>query len=110
MSLRAASANRRFGGVLNKTANEPPRHKTASSVCGKPLCGLCLTFYFQPNLIRRLTPHVFGLSWDPEKAVLEVGKYEDAVILLSKTVLRSAVFSSDLTTFLQRGNTIMLPG
>jgi hypothetical protein len=48
------------GGLHSKSvlpffvsAAHPNRHKTASSVCGKPLCGLCLTFYFLPNLIRR---------------------------------------------------------
>ncbi|MDR2803581.1 MAG: slipin family protein [Treponema sp.] len=48
----------------------------------------------------------FWLVWDPEKAVLEVENYEDAVILSSKTALRNAVSSNDLTTFLQRGDII----
>jgi regulator of protease activity HflC (stomatin/prohibitin superfamily) len=48
----------------------------------------------------------FWLVWDPEKAVLEVENYEDAVILSSKTALRSAVSSNDLTTFLHRGDII----
>jgi regulator of protease activity HflC (stomatin/prohibitin superfamily) len=48
----------------------------------------------------------FWLVWDPEKAVLEVEDYEDAVILSSKTALRNAVSSNDLTTFLRRGDVI----
>jgi regulator of protease activity HflC (stomatin/prohibitin superfamily) len=48
----------------------------------------------------------FWLVWDPEKAVLEVENYEDAVILASKTALRNAVSSHDLTTFLERGDLI----
>jgi regulator of protease activity HflC (stomatin/prohibitin superfamily) len=48
----------------------------------------------------------FWLVWDPEKAVLEVENYEDAVILSSKTALRNAVSSHDLTTFLERGDLI----
>ncbi|MDR1788379.1 MAG: slipin family protein [Treponema sp.] len=48
----------------------------------------------------------FWLVWDPQKAVLEVQDYEDAVILASKTALRSAVSSSDLSTFLERGDLI----
>lgn len=48
----------------------------------------------------------FWLVWDPEKAVLEVQDYEDAVILSSKTALRNAISSHDLTTFLERGDII----
>ncbi|MDR2760175.1 MAG: slipin family protein [Spirochaetaceae bacterium] len=48
----------------------------------------------------------FWLVWDPEKAVLEVQNYEEAVILSSKTALRNAVSSHDLTTFLERGDII----
>jgi regulator of protease activity HflC (stomatin/prohibitin superfamily) len=48
----------------------------------------------------------FWLVWDPEKAVLEVQNYEDAVILSSKTALRNAISSHDLTTFLERGDII----
>ncbi|MDR2630740.1 MAG: hypothetical protein LBC60_07440, partial [Spirochaetaceae bacterium] len=48
----------------------------------------------------------FWLVWDPEKAVLEVQNYEDAVVLSSKTALRNAVSSHDLTTFLERGDVI----
>ena len=48
----------------------------------------------------------FWLVWDPEKAVLEVQNYEDAVILSSKTALRNAVSSHDLTTFLEHGEVI----
>jgi regulator of protease activity HflC (stomatin/prohibitin superfamily) len=48
----------------------------------------------------------FWLVWDPEKAVLELENYVDAVILSSKTALRNAVSNHDLTTFLQRGDII----
>ncbi|QQO07448.1 SPFH domain-containing protein [Breznakiella homolactica] len=48
----------------------------------------------------------FWLVWDPEKAVLEVQNYEDAVILSSQTALRNAVSSHDLTTFLEHGDVI----
>jgi regulator of protease activity HflC (stomatin/prohibitin superfamily) len=48
----------------------------------------------------------FWLVWDPEKAILEVEHYEDAVILSSKTALRNAVSSHDLSTFLEHGEVI----
>jgi regulator of protease activity HflC (stomatin/prohibitin superfamily) len=48
----------------------------------------------------------FWLVWDPEKAVLEVESYRDAVILSAKTALRSAVSSHDLSTFLEHGELI----
>jgi regulator of protease activity HflC (stomatin/prohibitin superfamily) len=48
----------------------------------------------------------FWLVWDPEKAILEVQNYEEAVILSSKTALRHAVSSHTLTTFLERGDII----
>jgi regulator of protease activity HflC (stomatin/prohibitin superfamily) len=48
----------------------------------------------------------FWLVWDPEKAVLELENYEDVVILSSKTALRNAISSHDLTTFLHRGDII----
>jgi regulator of protease activity HflC (stomatin/prohibitin superfamily) len=48
----------------------------------------------------------FWLVWDPEKAVLEVEDYENAVILSAKTALRNAVSSYDLTTFLEHGEII----
>jgi regulator of protease activity HflC (stomatin/prohibitin superfamily) len=48
----------------------------------------------------------FWLVWDPEKAVLELENYVDAVILSSKTALRSAISSHDLSTFLQHGEII----
>ncbi|GHT74428.1 hypothetical protein FACS1894124_4300 [Spirochaetia bacterium] len=48
----------------------------------------------------------FWLIWDPEKAVLELENYTDAVILSSKTALRNAISSHDLTTFLHRGDII----
>ncbi|MDR2079012.1 MAG: slipin family protein [Treponema sp.] len=48
----------------------------------------------------------FWLVWDPQKAVLEVEDYEDAVVLASKTALRNSVSSHDLSTFLERGDLI----
>jgi regulator of protease activity HflC (stomatin/prohibitin superfamily) len=48
----------------------------------------------------------FWLVWDPEKAVLEVENYQDAVILSSKTALRNSVSSHDLSTFLEHGEII----
>ena len=48
----------------------------------------------------------FWIVWDPEKAALEVQDYENAVVLSSKTALRNAVSSHDLTTFLERGDLI----
>ncbi|MDR2494875.1 MAG: slipin family protein [Spirochaetaceae bacterium] len=48
----------------------------------------------------------FWLVWDPEKAVLEVQDYEEAVILSAKTALRNALSSHDLTTFLERRDII----
>ncbi|GMO17883.1 MAG: hypothetical protein LBG79_08000 [Spirochaetaceae bacterium] len=48
----------------------------------------------------------FWLVWDPEKAVLEVENYEQAVILSCKTALRNAISSHELTTFLERGDII----
>jgi regulator of protease activity HflC (stomatin/prohibitin superfamily) len=48
----------------------------------------------------------FWLVWDPEKAVLEVERYEDAVILSAKTALRNAISSHDLSTFLEHGEVI----
>jgi regulator of protease activity HflC (stomatin/prohibitin superfamily) len=48
----------------------------------------------------------FWLVWDPEKAVLEVEDYGDAVILSSKTALRNAISSHDLSTFLEHGEVI----
>ncbi|MDR0669340.1 MAG: slipin family protein [Treponema sp.] len=48
----------------------------------------------------------FWLVWDPEKAVLEVEHYEDAVILSAKTALRNAISSHDLSTFLEHGEII----
>ncbi|MDR0386712.1 MAG: slipin family protein [Treponema sp.] len=48
----------------------------------------------------------FWLVWDPEKAVLEVENYRDAVILSSKTALRNAISSHDLSTFLEHGEVI----
>jgi regulator of protease activity HflC (stomatin/prohibitin superfamily) len=48
----------------------------------------------------------FWLVWDPEKSALEVQDYENAVILSSKTALRSAISGHNLTTFLERGDII----
>jgi regulator of protease activity HflC (stomatin/prohibitin superfamily) len=48
----------------------------------------------------------FWLVWDPEKAVLEVERYEDAVVLSAKTALRNAISSHDLSTFLEHGEVI----
>jgi regulator of protease activity HflC (stomatin/prohibitin superfamily) len=48
----------------------------------------------------------FWLVWDPEKAILEVENYEDAVILSAKTALRNSVSSHDLSTFLEHGEII----
>ncbi|MDR2746134.1 MAG: slipin family protein [Treponema sp.] len=48
----------------------------------------------------------FWLVWDPQKAILEVEDYEAAVVLASKTALRNAVSSHDLSTFLERGDLI----
>ncbi|MDR0389007.1 MAG: slipin family protein [Spirochaetaceae bacterium] len=48
----------------------------------------------------------FWLVWDPEKAILEVEHYEEAVVLSSKTALRNAISSHDLSTFLAHGELI----
>ncbi|MDR1863346.1 MAG: slipin family protein [Treponema sp.] len=48
----------------------------------------------------------FWLVWDPEKAVLEVENYQEAVILSAKTALRNAISSHDLSTFLEHGEVI----
>jgi len=48
----------------------------------------------------------FWLVWDPQKAVLEVENYIDAVVLSSKTALRNAISSHDLSTFLERSDII----
>ncbi|MDR2370099.1 MAG: slipin family protein [Treponema sp.] len=48
----------------------------------------------------------FWLVWDPQKAVLEVEDYEDAVVLSSKTALRNSVSGHDLGTFLEHGEII----
>ncbi|MDR0403366.1 MAG: slipin family protein [Treponema sp.] len=48
----------------------------------------------------------FWLVWDPEKAVLEVENYEDAVVLSAKTALRNSVSGHDLSTFLEHGEVI----
>jgi regulator of protease activity HflC (stomatin/prohibitin superfamily) len=48
----------------------------------------------------------FWLVWDPQKAVLEVENYIDAVVLSSKTALRNAISSHDLSIFLERSDII----
>ena len=48
----------------------------------------------------------FWLVWDPQKAVLEVQNYVDAVVLSSKTALRNSISSHDLSTFLERSDII----
>ena len=48
----------------------------------------------------------YWVVWDPQKAVLEVESYVDAVVLLSKSALRNAVAGHDLSTFLERGDLI----
>ncbi|MDR2393011.1 MAG: slipin family protein [Treponema sp.] len=48
----------------------------------------------------------FWLVWDPQKAVLEVEDYTQAVMLASQAALRNAVSSNDLSTFLERGDLI----
>ncbi len=48
----------------------------------------------------------FWLVWDAEKAVCEVQDYEDAVILSSKTALRNAISTHNLSVFLEENETI----
>jgi len=48
----------------------------------------------------------FWLVWDPQKAVLEVENYVDAVVLSSKTALRNAISNHDLSIFLERSDII----
>jgi regulator of protease activity HflC (stomatin/prohibitin superfamily) len=48
----------------------------------------------------------FWLVWDPQKAVLEVEDYVEAVVLASKAALRNAISSNSLSTFLERGDII----
>jgi regulator of protease activity HflC (stomatin/prohibitin superfamily) len=48
----------------------------------------------------------FWLVWDPQKAVLEVENYVDAVVKSSKTALRTSISSHDLSTFLERSDII----
>jgi len=48
----------------------------------------------------------FWLVWDPKKSVLEVENYVDAVVLSSKTALRTSISSHDLSTFLERSDII----
>ncbi|MDR2808339.1 MAG: slipin family protein [Spirochaetaceae bacterium] len=58
------------------------------------------------SVTMRVDALCFWLVWDAEKAALEVENYEEAVILSSKTALRNAVSSTDLTTFLRDGSVI----
>lgn len=44
----------------------------------------------------------FWMVWDPEKAVLEVENYIDAVILSAQTALRDAVGENDLSEFIAK--------
>ncbi|MDR2467960.1 MAG: slipin family protein [Spirochaetaceae bacterium] len=48
----------------------------------------------------------FWHVWDPEKALLEVEDYEEAVVLSAKTALRSAVSRHDLSAFLAHGDLV----
>ena len=48
----------------------------------------------------------FWLVWDPQKAVLEVENYEEAVALAAKAALRNVLSKNDLGTFLARGDII----
>jgi regulator of protease activity HflC (stomatin/prohibitin superfamily) len=48
----------------------------------------------------------FWLVWDPQKAVLEVENYPDAVVYSSKTALRNSVSGHNLSTFLERSDII----
>ena len=48
----------------------------------------------------------FWHIWDPEKALLEVENYEEAVILSAKTALRKAVSGHDLSVFLADGELV----
>lgn len=53
---------------------------------------------------------VFWMVWDPEKAILEVENYMDAVVLSSQAALRDAVGKIDLSVLLRErdmvGNTV----
>lgn len=42
----------------------------------------------------------FWMIWDPEKAILEVENFEQAVVLSAQTALRASIGSSDLATLL----------
>jgi regulator of protease activity HflC (stomatin/prohibitin superfamily) len=48
----------------------------------------------------------FWLVWDPQKAVLEVEDYREAVVLSSKTALRNAISASSLSDFLEHSEKI----
>jgi regulator of protease activity HflC (stomatin/prohibitin superfamily) len=48
----------------------------------------------------------FWLVWDPQKAVLEVEDYEEAVALASKAALRNVISKNDLSTFQEREDLI----
>ncbi len=62
-------------------------------------------FSAEKSLTRDTVPvHVdalaFWMIWDPEKAILEVENFEQAVALSAQTALRAGIGSSDLTTLL----------
>ena len=42
----------------------------------------------------------FWMIWDPEKAILEVENFEQAVVLSAQTALRASIGSTDLSTLL----------
>jgi regulator of protease activity HflC (stomatin/prohibitin superfamily) len=62
-------------------------------------------FSAEKSLTRDTVPvHVdalaFWMIWDPEKAILEVENFEQAVTLSAQTALRASIGSNDLTTLL----------
>ena len=62
-------------------------------------------FSAEKSLTRDTVPvHVdalaFWMIWDPEKAILEVENFEQAVALSAQTALRAGIGSSDLSTLL----------
>ncbi len=62
-------------------------------------------FSAEKSLTRDTVPvHVdalaFWMIWDPEKAILEVENFEDAVALSAQTALRATIGANDLTTLL----------
>ena len=62
-------------------------------------------FSAEKSLTRDTVPvHVdalaFWMIWDPEKAILEVENFEEAVVLSAQTALRASIGSSDLAALL----------